>query len=152
MLTRLSARQKELSVRAALGAGSTRIARQLLIESVLLALLGGVAGLALAYGGVLGIRALGLGGQSGSFVIAIDGSVLAFSFVLALATGLLFGLFPLISLSRGQPLAALKESGRGNSAGPAARRVRNALVVVQTAMAVALLAVAGLLIRSFIQV
>jgi len=152
MLTRLSARQKELAVRAALGAGRGRIARQLLIESVLLGLLGGAAGLALAYAGVLGIRALGLGGQSASFTIAIDAPVLVFSFVLAIATGLLFGLFPLISLSRGQPLAALKESGRGNSAGPAARRVRNALVVVQTAMAVALLAVAGLLIRSYIQV
>jgi len=152
MLTRLSARQKELSVRAALGAGRARISRQLMIESVLLALLGGVAGLALAYAGVLGIRALGLGGQTASFTIAIDAPVLLFSFVLALATGLLFGLFPLISLSYGQPLAALKEGGRGNSAGPAARKIRNALVVVQTAMAVSLLAVAGLLIRSFIEV
>jgi predicted permease len=152
MLTRLSARQKELSVRAALGAGRARIGRQLLIESVLLALLGGAAGLALAYAGVLGIRALGLGGQTASFTIAIDAPVLVFSFVLALVTGLLFGLFPLFSLSYGQPLAALKEGGRGNSAGPAARRIRNALVVVQTAMAVSLLAVAGLLIRSFIEV
>ena len=82
----------------------------------------------------------------------IDAAVLWFSLLLALATGLLFGLFPLISLRRGRPFEGLKEGGRGNSAGPASRRIRNALVVVQTAMAVALLAVAGLLIRSFIQV
>jgi predicted permease len=152
MLTRMSARQKELSVRAALGAGGARIARQLMIESVLLALLGGLAGLALAYLGVLGIRALGLGAQSSSFDIALDAPVLVFSLLLAIGTGFLFGLFPLISLRHGKPFEALKEGGRGNSAGPAARKVRNALVVVQTAMAVALLAVAGLLIRSFIQV
>ena len=152
LLTRLSARQKELSVRATLGAGSARIARQLLIESVLLALLGGAAGLALAYGGVLGIRALGLGGMSGSFDIAIDAPVLAFSAVVAIATGLLFGMVPLISLRHGNPYEALKDGGRGNSAGPAARKVRNGLVVLQTAMAAALLAVAGLLIRSFVQV
>jgi len=152
MLTRLSARQKELSVRVALGAGQSRIARQLLVESVLLALCGGVFGIALAYGGVSAIRALGLGGMSGSFELAIDAPVLAFSLALSVATGLLFGLFPLFTLRGAQPFATLKEGGRGNSSGPAARRVRNALVVLQTAMAVALLGVAGLLIRSFVHV
>jgi predicted permease len=152
LLTRLSARQKELSVRSALGAGRMRIARQLLIESILLALLGGTAGLALAYLGVTMIRDLGLGGQTGSFAVMIDAPVLAFSLSLALATGLLFGLFPLLSLARNRPAEALSEGGRGNSAGPAARRMRNALVVAQTAMAVALLGVAGLLIRSYLHV
>ncbi len=152
MLTRMSARHKELSVRTALGAGRWRIARQLLIESVLLALAGSAAGLALAYAGVTMIRALGLGGQSDSFTIAIDTSVLLFALLLALVTGLLFGLFPVISMARGRPFEALKEGGRGNSAGPGARRLRSTLVVVQTAMAVALLAVAGLLIRSYISV
>jgi predicted permease len=152
MLTRVSARQKELSVRSALGAGRGRIARQLLVESVLLALAGGAAGVALAHAGVTLIRTLGLGGRSDSFPITIDGAVLAFAFMLALATGLAFGLFPVLSLARGRALDALKEGGRGNSAGPAARSLRNVLVVVQTAMAVALLAVAGLLVRSFIAV
>ena len=152
MLTRLSARQKELSVRSALGAGRGRIARQLLIESTLLALAGSAAGIVLAYAGVTMIRALGLGGQSDSFTIAIDASVLAFALLLALVTGLLFGLFPVVSMARGRPFEALKEGSRGNSAGSGARSLRNALVVVQTAMAVALLAVAGLLIRSFISV
>jgi len=152
VLTRLSARQRELSVRSALGAGRMRIARQLLIENVLLALAGGAAGIALAYAGVVLIRTLGLGGQAASFTIAIDASVLLFSLGLAVATGLLFGLVPVLSLARARPVEALKEGGRGNSAGPAARALRNALVVVQTATAVALLGVAGLLIRSFMHV
>ncbi len=152
LLTRLSARQKELSVRTALGAGRARIARQLLIESLLLALVGGAAGLALGAAGVDVIRTLGLGGQTGSFSIAIDTPVLAFSLLLALATGFVFGLFPLLSLARNRTAEALSEGGRGNSAGPASRRVRNALVVAQTAMAVALLGVAGLLIRSYLHV
>ena len=152
VLTRMSARQRELSVRSALGAGQMRIARQLLIENVLLALAGGTAGLALAYVGVVLIRTLGLGGQAESFTIAIDGSVLLFSLALALATGLLFGLAPVISLAGARPGETLKEGGRGNSVGPAARAMRNGLVVAQTAMAVALLGVAGLLIRSFMHV
>ncbi|HET7777536.1 MAG TPA: ABC transporter permease, partial [Rudaea sp.] len=152
MLTRLSARQKELSVRSALGAGRMRIARQLLIESILLALIGGAAGLALAHAGVSMIRNLGLGGQTGGFNVAIDAPVLVFSLLLALATGFVFGLFPLLSLARNRPAEALSEGGRGNSAGPGARRLRNALVVAQTAMAVALLGVAGLLIRSYVHV
>jgi predicted permease len=152
MLTRMSARHRELSVRSALGAGRSRIARQLLIESVLLALAGSAVGMALAYAGVTMISGLGLGGQSESFTIAIDAPVLLFALLLAVATGLLFGLFPVVSMARGRQFEALKEGGRGNSAGPAARTLRSALVVVQTAMAVALLAVAGLLIRSFISV
>jgi predicted permease len=152
MLTRLSARHKELSVRSALGAGRMRIARQLLIESILLALAGGAAGLALAHAGVAMIRTLGLGEQTERFTIAIDAPVLVFSLSIALATGLVFGLLPLVSLAGGRPVEALKEGGRGNSAGLASRRLRSALVVVQTAMAVALLGVAGLLIRSYLQV
>ncbi|HEY2394916.1 MAG TPA: ABC transporter permease [Rudaea sp.] len=152
LLTRLSARQKELSVRSALGAGRRRIARQLLIESLLLALIGGAAGIALAAAGVAMIRTLGLGGQTDSFSIELDLPVLLFSLLLALATGLIFGLFPLLSLARTRTAEALSEGGRGNSAGPASRRLRNALVVAQTAMAVALLGVAGLLIRSYLHV
>jgi len=152
LLTRLSARMKEFSVRAVLGAGRARLARQLLLESVLLALLGGAAGVGLAYAGVAAIGALGLGRQSASFALAIDARVLTFALLAALATGTLFGMVPLFALLRGRTLEALKEGGRGNTAGPASRVLRNVLVVVQTAMAVALLGVAGLLIRSFIQV
>jgi predicted permease len=152
MLTRLSARQKELSVRAALGAGRGRIARQLLIESLLLSLFGGLVGLGIAYASVAAIGALGLGGQSENFIIDIDPSVLVFALLLAVGTGLLFALFPLLSLRQGASLSGLKEGGRGNSAGPAAGRLRGALAILQTAMAVALLGVCGLLIRSFIEV
>jgi putative ABC transport system permease protein len=152
MLTRLSARHRELSVRSALGAGAARIARQLLIESILLALLGAVAGVGLADACVAMIRTLGLGGQSGSFAIALDAPVLGFALGVALAAGIVFGLAPVVSLAHGRTFDALKEGGRGNSAGPGARRLRNALVVAQTAMAVALLGVAGLLIRSFVEV
>jgi predicted permease len=152
MLTRLSARQKELSVRAALGAGRARIARQLLIESLLLSLFGGVVGLGIAYASVAAIGALGLGGQSENFAIDIDASVLVFALLLAVGTGVLFALFPLLSLRQGASLSGLKEGGRGNSAGPAVGRLRGALAIVQTAMAVALLGMCGLLIRSFIEV
>jgi len=151
MLTRVSARQKELSVRSALGAGRGRISRQLLVESLLLGLAGGAVGVGFAYAGITLILGLGLG-MSDSFTIGINVRVLTFAFSLAVATGLLFGLFPVLSLARGRALAALKEGGRGNSAGPAARSLRNTLVVVQTAMAVALLGVAGLLIRSYVEV
>ncbi len=152
MLIRLSARQKELSVRAALGAGRARIARQLLIESLLLSLLGGLAGLGIAYASIAAIGSLGLGGASDSFTIGIDAQVLVYALLLAVGTGLLFALFPMLSLRRDASLSGLKEAGRGNSAGPAANRLRSALAIVQTAMAVALLGVCGLLIRSFIEV
>ncbi|HEX6833825.1 MAG TPA: ADOP family duplicated permease [Rudaea sp.] len=152
MLTRLSARQKELSVRAALGAGRARIARQLLVESLLLSLLGGLAGIGLAYASVGAIGALGLGGASENFAIGIDRAVLGYPLLLALGTGVLFALFPMFSLGRGVSLTALKEGGRGNSAGPAASRMRSVFAIVQTATAVALLGACGLLIRSFIEV
>ena len=152
VLTRLSARQKEMSVRAALGAGRLRIARQLLVENVLLSLAGGAVGLALAYAGVALIRKLGLGGPADSFTISLDSSVLLFSFALAVVTGLLFGSVPALALTHARATEALKEGGRGQGPGPAARAMRNTLVVVQMAAAVALLGVAGLLIRSFVHV
>ncbi|HKE46987.1 MAG TPA: FtsX-like permease family protein, partial [Rhodanobacteraceae bacterium] len=152
VLTRLSARQKEMSVRAALGAGRLRIARQLLVENVLLSLAGGAVGVALAYAGVALIRKLGLGGLADAFTISIDPSVLLFAFALAVVTGLLFGSVPALALTHGRATEALKEGGRGNGPGPAARAMRNTLVVVQMAAAVSLLGVAGLLIRSFVHV
>jgi len=152
VLTRLSARQKEMSVRSALGAGRMRIARQLLVENLLLSLAGGAIGLALAYAGVEMIRRLGLGGPADAFSIEIDNTVLAFSLALAIGTGILFGSVPALALSHRRTTVALKEGGRGQSTGPAARAMRNTLVVVQMAAAVSLLGVAGLLIRSFVHV
>ena len=152
VLTRLSGRQKEMSVRAALGAGRMRIARQLLVENLLLSLAGGAVGIALAYIGVALIRKLGLGGPADAFTITIDNSVLLFSLALALVTGILFGSVPALALSHNRSAVALKEGGRGQGPGPAARALRNTLVVVQMAAAVSLLGVAGLLIRSFVHV
>jgi predicted permease len=149
LLTRVSARQKELSVRAALGAGRGRIARQLLTESMLLALAGGGVGLLVAQWCIELIRLLGMDGGTRGFQVGLDASVLGFTLALALGTGVLFGLFPVIALWRERPYEVLKEGGRGSGGSRSARATRRVLVVVQMALAVALLAGAGLLIRSF---
>jgi predicted permease len=149
MLTRTVTRRRELSVRTALGAGRGRIARQLLLESILLALMGAVAGMLVAYALIELLQSLGLSQNQLSTQVGIDGSVLLFTAVLALVTGVVFGLFPVLSQSGMRVYEVLKEGGRGNSGGRAARITRNALVVAQLALAVALLIGAGLLMRSF---
>jgi predicted permease len=149
MLTRISARQKELSVRTALGAGRGRLARQLLVESLLLALAGGLAGLVVAQWCVQLISLLGLDQSANNFQIGLDAGVVGFTLVLALVTGVLFGIFPIVALWRERSYEVLKEGGRGSGGSRSARATRRVLVVVQMAMAVALLAGAGLLIRSF---
>lgn len=148
LLTRLSARQKELSVRAALGAGRARIARQLLVEAALLAGIGAVLGIVLA---LVGQRLVAASGLLPDWAApALDGRVLAFTGALALAASLLFGLLPALSATA-QPQRVLRESGRCG-AGRHALALRDSLVVVQLALAVALLASAGLLVRSFANV
>jgi predicted permease len=151
MLTRISARQKELSVRTALGAGRGRLARQLLVESLMLALVGGVAGLLIAQGCVQLIHLLGLDDAAHGFSVGLDGNVIGFTLALALLTGVLFGLFPVVALWRERAYEVLKEGGRGSGGSRSARATRRVLVVVQMALAVTLLAGAGLLIRSFVR-
>jgi predicted permease len=151
MLTRISARQKELSVRTALGAGRARLARQLLVESLLLALAGGIAGLVVAQLCIELIRLLGLDQDVHNFKVGLDLRVIAFTLVLALATGVVFGLFPVVALWRERAYEVLKEGGRGSGGSRSARATRRVLVVVQMAIAVTLLAGAGLLIRSFVR-
>jgi predicted permease len=151
MLTRVSARQKELSVRTALGAGRGRIARQLLAESMLLAMAGAAVGLVVAQWCVQLIRLLGMDGGAQGFDVGLDMSVVAFTLLLALGTGIVFGLFPVIALWRERPYEVLKEGGRGSGGSRSARATRRVLVVVQMALAVTLLAGAGLLIRSFMR-
>jgi putative ABC transport system permease protein len=145
-LARGAARGRELSVRAALGAGRTRIAQQLLTESVVLALVGGIAGLALAYGLTKVLVAL-VGPQLPveATDIRLDLPVLAFALMIAVATGLLFGLVPAWKASRAD-LNGMLRSRAGGSSGHAA--TRNSLVVVQLALSMALLASAGLITRS----
>lgn len=149
MLTRVSARQKELSVRTALGASRGRIIRQLLIEAVVLALAGAVAGIAVAYACLQLLDALNLTQSPLRTGIGIDGQVLLFTLAVSVLTGLVFGLFPAFSQSSGKPYEVLKDGGRGNTGGRAARATRNVLVMVQIALCVTLLVGAGLMMKSF---
>jgi predicted permease len=146
-LARGAARGRELSVRAALGAGRRRIAQQILTESVVLALVGGVISVAFASGLTKGVVAL-IGAQLpvDPTTIGLDGRVLAFALAISIVTGILFGLPPALKASR----ADLADMLRTRTSSHGHRVTRNALVVVQLALSLALLAAAGLLTRSLI--
>jgi putative ABC transport system permease protein len=148
LLVRSTAREGEVAIRSALGAGQGRIIRQLLTESVTLALLGGAAGVALAIWMTKALVALAPSSTPRIEEVAVDGPVLLFALGITLATGLLFGLAPTLQAARPNLTAALKEGSRG-SRGRASTRARNTLVVAEIALAVMLLAGAGLLLRSF---
>ena len=148
LLARAVARQKEVAIRMALGASRRRIAWQLLTESVLLALAGGVVGLLLASWGTKLLVAYGPVDVPRLREVAIDGYVLAFTFGMATLTGILFGLVPALQASRPDPGNMLKETGRGLSHGTR-NRMRSALIVSEVALSLMLLAGAGLLINSF---
>ena len=153
LLSRALGRQREMAVRAAIGASAGRIVRQLLTESVLLAVCGGAAGLLMAYWTLDGIRALGSRSVPRLDEITMNVEVLMFTLGLSLLSGVLFGLAPALRLSRVDVHDHLKDSGRGASASDAlwGRRhnVRRLLVVGELALSVMLLIGAGLLIRSF---
>lgn len=147
MLARAAVRRKEISVRLALGARRGRLVRQLFVEAVLLALLGGGAGVVLSVGATALLKRTAIGTPRIE-ELTVDWRVLAFGLGVALATGLLFGLAPALTASRTPVVEALKEGGR-DSAGFTKQRVRSGLVVVEAALSVALLVGAGLLLRSF---
>jgi len=151
LLARAAGRQKEIAVRRALGAPRGRIFRQLLTESVLLAALGAIVGIILAYWGVRGLVASLPANVPRADEIRVDGVVLAFTGALAVLTGLLFGVAPAWKISTGGVQGALREEGRG-TVGPAHHRLRNTLVVAEIALALVLLVGAGLLVRSFVHV
>ncbi|HEX5437235.1 MAG TPA: ABC transporter permease [Gemmatimonadaceae bacterium] len=151
LLVRTAARSRELAIRTALGAGRGRLVRQLLTESVLLASLGGAVGLLLA---VLGVHALtaSLPADTPRLAeIGIDGRVLALTLLVALVTGLAFGLLPALRAGRSNAQAVLKEGGRGSSTGIERRRLSSVLVAVEVAVAVVLVTGASLLVHSFAQ-
>ena len=148
LLTRAAARQRELAIRAALGAGRARIARQLLTESLVLALAGGAAGLLLASWAVDLLHALAPSNLPRLSLVGLDARVLAYTAVAALFTGLIFGLAPVSQSS--SSAEALKDGARGGSEGRRGRRLRSALAVGEIATALVLVISAGLLIRSFI--
>ena len=147
LLARASARSREIAVRAALGAGRRRILRQLLTESVVLALAGAAVGLLLAFWGVDALRALAPADLPRLAEVRVDGAVAAFAVCAALASTLVFGIAPAWSLSRTALGETLKDSG-GRSTGGRGGAVRHALVVAELAMSLVLVTGAGLLLRS----
>ena len=149
LLARANARQQEVSIRAALGAGRGRLVRQLLTESVTLSLLGGVLGLAVAWFGTRMLLALSRGQLPRAFDVTMDGRVLLFSLGVSVMTGLLFGLVPALRVSATTLHGTLREGGRG-LAGGVSQRLRNTLVMAEIALAVILVVGAGLMTRSFV--
>jgi putative ABC transport system permease protein len=148
LLARAAARRQELVVRVALGAGRLRLTRQLLTESILIAILGGAVGVALAIWGVDLLIALKPANLPRLESINVDGRSLLFTLAVSVLTGLVFGLAPAWQATRVNVSDALKEGGRGE-AGTAKHRLHSTLVVIEMALALTLLAGAGLLINSF---
>ncbi|MCM2255133.1 MAG: ABC transporter permease [Vicinamibacteria bacterium] len=151
LLSRAAARQKEIAVRQALGAGRWRIVRQLLTESLLLAAGGGLLGLLVAWGGIRGLIAISPENTPRIDEVSLDLSVLAFTFAVSLVTGLVFGLLPALQTARHDHAETLKDGGRGGSGGPERSRARAALVVAEVALSLVLLVGAGLMSKSFLQ-
>jgi len=149
MLARTTVREREMAIRVALGAGRFRLIRQLMTESVTLAVAGGLLGLLVTMWGIDLLPAVLEARLPRADGIRIDATVLAFSMCATLLTGVLFGLAPAMHTATG-PSGSLKESGRGMTASGRGRRLRSAIVVIETALAVVVLVGAGLLVRSFL--
>lgn len=155
MLARAANREREIALRATLGAGRRRILRQLLTESVLLAVFGGTLGILVGYAGVrffhvilpaAGNHEIPLAGG-----ISLDGAVLGFVLCLSLFTGIIFGLAPSIQISRSELSESLKEGSRGSTGGKRSHFIRSSLIVSEVALSLMLLVASGLLIRSFVR-
>jgi putative ABC transport system permease protein len=152
LLARAAGRRTEIAIRTAIGAGRGRIVRQLITETVPLALLGGVFGILLAWAGLRLFVAAAPPGFPRLNELAIDLPVLAFTALLALATAVLFGVAPAWQASRPDLVNSLKESGRGGTDGVARQHLRSVLVTFQIALALVLLVGAGLMINSFLRI
>jgi predicted permease len=149
LLVRAEERRREMSVRAAMGAGRRPLASQLFTESLIVAGVGGLAGAAVAYLGVEALRSVAPADLPRLDEIRVDAAVLAFTTALTMGAGVLFGLVPALHAGRTDLQAVLREEGRSGTAGRARIRTRQLLVVLQTALAVVLLVAAGLLLQSF---
>jgi putative ABC transport system permease protein len=151
LLGRAAARQKEIAIRTAMGAGRWRIIRQLLTESVLLAILGGGVGLILAVWGIDALLALAPEDLPRVEDVTIDRYALLFTFGVTILTGVVFGLAPALQASKLNLNETLKDAGRGSTGGVHRQRVRNVLVIAEVALALVLLVGGGLMMRSFIR-
>ncbi|HEX5735800.1 MAG TPA: ABC transporter permease [Blastocatellia bacterium] len=150
LLARAVAREKEIAIRTALGAGRWRLMRQLLTESVVLATISGALGLLLTYMGLKALIALAPDNVPRLNEMSIDARVLVFTILVSMITGIIFGLVPAFQSSKPDLNETLKEGGRGSTGGVHGRRVRSILVVAEIAFALVLLTGAGLMIRSFL--
>jgi putative ABC transport system permease protein len=149
LLARAAVRHKEIALRLALGADRVRLTKQLLVESVMLSLVGAAVGLVLAYAGLQVLTRFIPPDVAHAEMITIDGKVLVFTLIVALVTGLIFGLAPASQAAHFNLNDTLKEGGRDFGAGPRGKRLRSALVIAEVAVSFILLIGAGLLINSF---
>jgi putative ABC transport system permease protein len=149
LLARAGAREREFAIRVALGAGPARLLRQMLTESVFLALIGGLAGVLVSVWGLDLLRALGSHTVPRIAEANLDLRVLLVTLGAAVVTGILFGLVPALASAKPELTEALKEGGRGSTTGARRNRVRNALVIAEVALALVLLVAASLLLKSF---
>ncbi len=151
LLARASGRERELAIRVALGAGRWRILRQLLTESVLLSLAGGALGILFSVWGIDLLKAVGARTLPRLAEVSLDLTVLATMAALSIGTGILFGLVPALVSAKPELTEALKDGGRGATAGRSRNRLRDVLVICEIALALVLLAGAGLLMKSFVR-
>jgi putative ABC transport system permease protein len=152
LMARATERQKEVAIRKALGAGRWRLARQLLTESVLLAVLGGVLGLCIAWWATQGLANAASGAVPRIGDISVDGWVLSFTLGLSVVTGIIFGVFPVLHNSHADVNEALKENTAGSGTGKVRKRLREVLVVGELAVSLVLLIGAGLMLESLFHV
>ena len=152
LLARASARERELAIRVALGAGRWRLLRQMLTESVLLALAGAAAGITLSIWGLELLKQIGARTIPRLAEVNVDLVVLMVTAVVAIGTGILFGLIPAFATAKPELTEVLKEGGRSSTTGAERNKVRNSLVIVEIALALVLLVGAGLLLKSYARV
>jgi putative ABC transport system permease protein len=151
LLARAGAREREFAIRLALGAGRVQLVRQMLAESVLLALIGGSIGVMLAVWGLDLLRSIGTQTVPRLAEVNLDVRVLLVTLTIAVGTGIIIGLIPALATGKPELTEALKEGGRGSTSGVRRNRLRNSLVIAEVALALVLLVGAGLLMKSFVR-